>query len=100
MAESTLTAAVPKEVRISGFVEAVFKFTLPKASLLALKVNSAVFAAAPVPLRLTVLALPLEELLEILKVPLAALGLRTVAHGMLWFVLTLVLIATCPFAAP
>jgi hypothetical protein len=36
-AELTVTAAVPEAVRVSVFVEVVFKFTLPKANVLVLK---------------------------------------------------------------
>ena len=69
VAELTVTAAVPEEVRISDWVEGVFRFTLPKAREPALTVSC---GAIPVPLRLTVLVLPLVELLEIVIVPLAA----------------------------
>jgi hypothetical protein len=71
VAEPTVTAAVPAEVRVSVWVETAFRFTLPKANALALAVNFA-FGTAPVPARLIVVLLPPEELLEILIVPLAA----------------------------
>ncbi len=70
--ELTVNAAVPDEVRVSVLVEAVLSVTLPKARLLALSVNCGVAAAVPVPLRLTMLLLPPEELLEIVMLPLAA----------------------------
>jgi hypothetical protein len=69
VAELTFTAAVPEEVNVSVLVEMVFKCTLPKANVLALNVSR---GETPVPLRGTVLVLPLDELLEIVIVPLAA----------------------------
>ena len=69
VAELTVTAAVPEDVRFNDWVKMVFKFELPKARELVLTVNC---DDTPVPLRLTVLVLPLVELLEIVIVPLAA----------------------------
>ena len=71
VAELTVAAAVPRAVSVSVFVKVLFKFTLPNAREVALKLSC---DEAPVPLRLTVLILPLEELLEILSVPLAVLA--------------------------
>jgi hypothetical protein len=70
--ELTVTAAVPDEVKVRVLVEVVFSVTLPKARVLALTVNCGVAAAVPVPLRLTRLVPPLEELLVIVMAPLAA----------------------------
>ena len=39
MTECTLSAAVPEEVSVSVFVDAVFTVTLPKARLPALRVS-------------------------------------------------------------
>ncbi len=72
IAECTVNAAVPEEVRVSVFVDVVFTVTLPKARLPALKVSCGVCAAVPVPLSVTVLVPPLDELLETVMVPLAA----------------------------
>ena len=69
VAELTVTAAVPEEVSVSVWVDVVFRFTLPNASVPALTVNC---DEVPVPLRLTVLVPPLAELLEIAMDPLAA----------------------------
>ena len=61
-AESIVTGAVPVEVRVTGWVEAVFNVTLPNIRLAALIVNCGVSeglaAAVPVPLRFTT-AVPL-----------------------------------------
>ena len=70
--EFTPSAAVPEEVRVSVLVDVVFKFTFPKDMALALNVSCGLAAAVPEPVRETVLVLPLEELLEIVMVPLAA----------------------------
>jgi hypothetical protein len=72
VAELTISAAVPDEVKVRVWVEVVFSVTLPKARAVALTVNCGVAAAVPVPLRLTMLMLPPEELLEIVMLPLAA----------------------------
>jgi hypothetical protein len=66
--ELTVSAVVPDPVKVSDLVEAAFKSTLPKAMVLALTVS---WDESPVPLRLTVLVPPPDELLEILIVPLA-----------------------------
>jgi hypothetical protein len=70
--EFNLRAAVPDEVRVSVLVEVVWSVTLPKASVLALKISRGVGAAVPVPLRVTMLVTPPDELLEIVMVPLTA----------------------------
>ena len=69
VAELTVTAAVPEEVNVRVCVALVLSGSLPKASAPALKVSC---GAVPVPLRATVLVLPLDELLEMVIVPLAA----------------------------
>ena len=70
--ELTVNAEVPDEVRVSVFVEVVLTVMLPKASVVALSVSCGVGAAVPVPLRVTVLVLPDDELLLTVIVPLAA----------------------------
>ena len=70
--EFTVTAAVPDEVSIRVLVKVVFSVTLPKSRLVALIVKWGVADCVPVPLRLTVLVLPLEESLEMVMLPLAA----------------------------
>ena len=69
-AELTVTGDVPDEVRVSGFVDAVFSVTLPKLRLVALIVSTGL-AAAELPCRLTTVVLPVEELLLIVSCPLA-----------------------------
>ncbi len=64
-AELTVTDEVPVEVNVSDCVVAVFTVTLPKLKDAALTVNCGLSAAVLVPLRVTRLALPLEELLSI-----------------------------------
>src|SRR5579864_6476853 len=71
VAEFTVKAAVPEEVKVRVLVEVVFSVTVPKARVLALKVNCGVVAAVPVPLRLTMFVAPLEALLEMVMAPLA-----------------------------
>ena len=70
--EFTRSAAVPEEVNVNVLVTVVFTVTLPKASVLALNVSCGVSAAVPVPLSATLLVGPLDELLEMAMVPLAA----------------------------
>lgn len=69
VAELTVSAAVPEDVKVSVFVDAVLTVSLPKANVLALRVSC---GEVPVPLRATVLVLPLDELLEMVIVPVAA----------------------------
>jgi hypothetical protein len=72
VAELTVRAAVPDEVRVRVLVEVVFSVTEPKARVLALTVSCGVAAAVPVPLKVTMLVVPPEESLEIVILPLAA----------------------------
>ena len=69
VAELTVTGAVPEEVSVSVWVEVEFSTTLPNAIVPVLMVNR---GEVPVPLRATVDVPPLEELLEMVMVPLAA----------------------------
>ena len=69
VAEFTVTGDVPVDVRVSGNVVAVFAVTLPKLRLVALTANCGFVAAVPVPLRDTVVVLPLAELLLIVRLP-------------------------------
>ena len=69
----TVTGAVPAEVNVSVLVEVVLTVTSPKASVLALRVSRGdVWAEAPVPLRVTIAVLLVDELLETVMVPFAA----------------------------
>lgn len=68
VAELMVTAPVPEEVRVSASVDVVFRFTFPNARAPLLTVN---WGVVPVPLRDTVAVVPLDELLEMLSVPLA-----------------------------
>ena len=70
--ELIVRGAAPEDVSVSVFEEVVLTATSPKVRALALIVNSAAGGDAPVPLRVTVLAPPPEELQEIVMVPLAA----------------------------
>lgn len=72
VAELTVTATDPEEVNVSVCVKVVLSGSLPKASVAALRVSCDVDAAVPVPLRVTVLVVPLDELLEMVIVPVAA----------------------------
>ena len=67
--ELTVNAAVPEEVSVRVCVALVLSVSLPKARVLELKVNC---GEVPVPLRVTVLVAPLDELLAMVMVPLAA----------------------------
>lgn len=68
VAELTVTAVVPEEVSVSVLVEAVSRFTLPKAREVALTVSC---GATPVPVRPTVLVPPTDALLEKVILPLS-----------------------------
>lgn len=68
VAELTVTAAVPEEVNVSVCVDFVFSASFPKAKVLALRVSR---GEVPVPLRATVLVPLLDELLEMVIVPLS-----------------------------
>lgn len=71
LAALTVTGDAPVDVRVTDSVSAVPTGSLPKLTLLVLKVRTG-FALSPVPLRLTVNVLPVDELLEMVIVPLAA----------------------------
>jgi hypothetical protein len=62
-AEFTVTADVPDDVSVMDCVVAVFTVTLPKLKLVALTVNCGFVAAVPVPLRVTAVVPPVDELL-------------------------------------
>jgi hypothetical protein len=68
-AELTVTGAVPLEVKVTGWVEAVFTVTSPNVRLAALSVNCGLVAAVPVPLRFTAAVLLVDELLPIVSSP-------------------------------
>ena len=73
-----VTAAVPVEVTVTVFVDAVLSVTFPKARLVGLTANAAV-VAMPVPLRLTVDVAAAVALLVMPKSPVvapAAVGLN------------------------
>jgi hypothetical protein len=70
-AELIVTGAVPVDVNVSDCVVAVFTVTLPKLKVAALTVNCGLGAAVLVPLRVTRLVLPPDELLPIVIWPLA-----------------------------
>ena len=72
LTELTVRAPVPDEVSVRVSVDLVSTVTLPKARVLALSVNCGVDSTNPIPLRLTVAALPVDELLEMVMVPLAS----------------------------
>jgi hypothetical protein len=59
----TVTGEVPVDVRVSDCVVAEFTVTLPKLRLAALTDNCGLGAAALVPLRVTTVVLPVDELL-------------------------------------
>ena len=87
-AEVTVTAAVPVEVSVNDCVADVFTVTLPKFRLAALTVSCGTSAAVPVPLRFTTDVLPVDELLPIVIVPLAApvaVGRNCTCSVMAWF---------------
>jgi hydrogenase/urease accessory protein HupE len=71
-ADLMVSGAVPVEVSVTGFVDAVFTVTLPKVRLAVLIVNCGLGAAVPVPLRLTTAVLPTGESLWIFRCPAAA----------------------------
>ena len=71
-AELIVTGAVPDEVKVSVWVDAVFSVTLPNASAVALAVNCDVDGAVPVPLSETVAVPPFDAVLDIVMAPLAA----------------------------
>ena len=69
--ELIVTGAVPDEVSVSVWVEAVFSVTLPNSSEVALAVNCDVEGVVPVPLSETVAVPPLEAVLDIVMAPVA-----------------------------
>jgi len=71
LAALTVTAELPVEVRVTVCVEGVPTVTLPKLKLVALKVSTGLVALAPVPLRLTVIVEPVEELLAMEREPVS-----------------------------
>jgi hypothetical protein len=71
-AELMVSGAVPEEVSVTGWVDALFTVTLPKVRLAALTVNCELAAAVPVPLRLTTAVPLVDELLWIVSWPAAA----------------------------
>jgi hypothetical protein len=68
-AELMVTGAVPLEVKVTGWVEAVFTVKSPNVRLAALSVNCRLVAAVPVPLKFTTAVLLVDELLPIVSSP-------------------------------
>jgi hypothetical protein len=88
VAELMVTCAVPVEVSVTGWVEAVFTVTSPNVRLAVLIVNCGLDAAVPVPLRLTTAVLPVDELLWIVSWPVAtpaAVGSNCTFRVTAWF---------------
>lgn len=71
VAEFTATGAVPVEVSVMDCVAVVFTVTPPKLRFVVLTVSCGFGAATPVPLSVTTVELPVEELLLIAIWPLA-----------------------------
>ena len=69
-AELTVTGPVPEEVRVSDWEPEALTLTLPKLRAVVLSVSFRV-AAVPVPLNETVAVLPVEELLLMVRLPVA-----------------------------
>lgn len=70
-----VTGELPVEVNVTGWIEVEFTVTSPKLTLAGLIVSCGLEPAAPavpIPLRLTTIALPVEELLLIVICPDAA----------------------------
>jgi hypothetical protein len=65
VAEFTVTGAVPVDVSVSDCIVVAFTVTLPKLKVAALTVNCGLGVAVLVPLRVTKVVLPLDELLLI-----------------------------------
>ena len=78
-AEFTVTGDVPEEVSVRDWVVEEFIATLPKLSVVALRV-SCEFAVVPVPLNDTTAVPPVVELLLIVRLPVA----NPVAVGLNW----------------
>ncbi len=70
LAALTVTGVVPVDVSVTDSVRAVLIGSSPKLSVLVLNVSTGL--VVPVPLSVTVAVLPVDELLEIVTVPLAA----------------------------
>ena len=71
LAAVTVTAEVPVDVRVIGKVTGVPTGSSPKVKVVVLKVSTGFVGLVPLPLRLTVVVLPVKELLETVVVPLA-----------------------------
>ncbi len=71
-AELMVTGAVPVDVSVTGWEDAVSTVTLPNVRLAELTVNCGFDIAVPVPLRLTTAVLLVDELLWIASCPVAA----------------------------
>jgi hypothetical protein len=77
-AELTVTGPVPEEVSVNDCEPEALTLTLPQLRVVALSVNVWV-AAVPVPLNETVAVLPVDELLLMVRLPVAdpdAVGLN------------------------
>jgi len=88
VAELIVTGAVPVELKVSVCVVDVFTVTSPKLKLPALTVNCGFGAATLVPLKATVVTLPVDELLLMVSVPFAApvaVGLNCTCNVSDWF---------------
>jgi hypothetical protein len=73
LAALTVTAELPVEVKVTDCVAGLPRGTLPKFKLVVLKVNTGfVLVLPPVPLRLTVIVEPVEELLAMERAPASA----------------------------
>ena len=71
-AELMVTGAVPLDVKVTGWVEAVFTVTSPKVRVPALSVSCGLSAVVPVPPRFTTAVPLVDELLWIVSWPEAA----------------------------
>ena len=71
LAALTVTGEVPVDVSVTGKLAAVPTGSSPKLKLVVLKLSTGLVELVPVPLRVTVNALPVDELLEMVIVPLA-----------------------------
>ena len=76
----TVTAEVPEEVSVKDCVAEELTLTLPKLSVVALRVNCGFAAAAPVPVNETTDVPPVVELLLMVRLPVTA----PVAVGLNW----------------
>ena len=71
-AEVTVTGDVPVDVNVNDFVVDVFTVTLPKFRAASLTANCGLVAVVLVPLKITTVVAPVEDLLLIVIWPLAA----------------------------